>query len=96
MFAAQGQYLTENLQVVLILLIPLTIFFVINFFVSRFASYVLDFNFPDSVSLNFTTLARNSPISLAIALSAFPDNPLVALALVIGPLIELPILVLVS
>ena len=43
-----------------------------------------------------TTLARNSPVALAIAVTAFPDEPLIALALVIGPLIELPVLACVS
>lgn len=96
MFASQGDYLINNLQVVYILFIPLLIFFIGNFVVSRFTSYLLNFNYEDSASLNLTTLARNSPISLAIALTAFPNDPLVALALVIGPLIELPILSLVS
>lgn len=96
MFASQGDYLLQNIETVLILLIPLMIFFAVNFVVSRFASYLLHFNYENSVSLNFTTLARNSPIALAIALTAFPDSPLVALALVIGPLIELPVLALVS
>lgn len=40
--------------------------------------------------MTFTSLARNSPLSLAIAIAAFPDQPLISLALVIGPLIELP------
>ena len=96
MFASQGDYLLQNFETVLILLIPLMIFFAVNFLVSRFASYLLHFNYEDSVSLNLTTLARNSPIALAIALTAFPDSPLVALALIIGPLIELPVLALVS
>ncbi|MBZ9730449.1 hypothetical protein LB467_12205 [Salegentibacter sp. JZCK2] len=96
MFASQGDYLTNNLEVVLILFIPLLIFFIGNFFISRFMSSLLKFNYEDSASLNLTTLARNSPISLAIAITAFPNDPLVALALVIGPLIELPILALVS
>ncbi|MEC3605392.1 arsenic resistance protein, partial [Bacillus cereus] len=47
-------------------------------------------------SLSLTTLARNSPVALAIAVTAFPDEPLIALALVIGPLIELPVLAFVS
>lgn len=96
MFASQGNYLVDNLEPVSILLVPLLIFFVVNFFFSRLVSSLLKFNYQDSVSLNFTTLARNSPISLAIAVTLFPDQPLVALALVIGPLIELPILALVS
>jgi ACR3 family arsenite efflux pump ArsB len=96
MFASQGDYLLQNIETVLILLIPLMIFFAINFLVSRFTSYLLHFDYEDSVSLNLTTLARNSPIALAIALTAFPNSPLVALALIIGPLIELPVLALVA
>lgn len=46
--------------------------------------------------MTFTSLARNSPLSLAIAIAAFPDQTLISLALVIGPLIELPILSLIS
>ncbi len=53
-------------------------------------------SYKDTVSLSLTTLARNSPVALAIAVTAFPDEPLIALALVIGPLIELPVLAFVS
>lgn len=96
MFASQGEYLTNNLKIVLILLIPLLLFFIVNFLIGRSVSSLLKFNYEDSASLNLTTLARNSPISLAIAITAFPNDPLIALALVIGPLIELPVLALVS
>lgn len=47
----------------------------------------IGFNYQDTASLNLTTLARNTPIALAIALTAFPEQPLIAIALVIGPLI---------
>ena len=50
----------------------------------------------DIVSLNMTTLARNSPLSLAIAVVTLPEQPLVSLALVIDPLIELPVLSVIS
>lgn len=43
-----------------------------------------------------TTTARNSPIALAIAVAAFPDRPLIAVALVIGPLVELPVLAVLA
>ena len=43
-----------------------------------------------------TTLARNSPLSLANAVVTFPEQPLVSLALVIGPLIELPVLSVIA
>lgn len=96
MFASQGRNLFENIHIVYLLLFPLLLFFIINFILGRYVSRFLKMSYEDSASLNLTTLARNSPISLAIAVTAFPDEPLIALALVIGPLIELPILGIVS
>ncbi len=96
MFASQGKVLLENYQVLLILLVPILLFFTINFIIGRLVSKIIKLNYEDSVSLNLTTLARNSPIALAIAVATFPDKPLISLALIIGPLIELPILFLVS
>lgn len=96
MFASQGNHLTANPEAFLLLLLPLMLFFIGNFFVGRFASYYLKFRYADSASFSLTTLARNSPISLAIAITAFPNEPLIALALIVGPLIELPILFLAS
>lgn len=96
MFACEGKNLIENPDVIYKLLIPVLLFFSITFILSQFVSKVLKFSYADKVSLVFTTMARNSPISLAIAVSAFSYEPLIALSLVIGPLIELPILVLGS
>lgn len=96
MFASQGKYLLENMHVVLLLLIPVLLFFSINFIVGQTVGRIMHFSYEDTVSLNLTTLARNSPIALAIAVTAFPDEPLIALALVIGPLIELPVLASIS
>ena len=96
MFASQGSYLLENLEVIYILIIPVLLFFVINYVIGRFVGRLLKFSYEDSVSLSMTIIARNSPVSLAIAVTAFPNQPLIALALVIGPLIELPVLAIVS
>ena len=96
MFASQGKYLLDNLEVISTLLLPVLLFFGINFIVAQTMGKVLKFSYEDTVSLSLMTIARNSPVSLAIAVVAFPDRPLIALALVIGPLIELPILALVS
>lgn len=96
MFASQGQVLINNPKILLKLLIPTLIFFIVNFIVGQGIGRVLKLNYEDTVSLNLTTLARNSPIALAIAVAAFPNEPLIALALVIGPLIELPVLIGVS
>lgn len=96
MFASQGSYLVNNLEVIWLILLPLLIFFVINFILGQTIGKWLHLNYQDTVSLNMTIIARNSPVALAIVLTAFPDQPLIALALIIGPLIELPILAIVS
>lgn len=96
MFAANGYVLVNNLWVLFILIMPMFLFFIMNFLIGRIISKKLNFCYEDSVSLAMTTLARNSPIALAIAVIAFPNQPLVALSLVIGPLIELPVLAITS
>lgn len=96
MFASQGNILLRNPQVLLQLLLPVILFFVINLFVGQVVGRKIELSPEDNVVLSLTTLARNSPIALAIAVSSFSNKPLIALALIIGPLIELPILFLVS
>ncbi|MBP3225810.1 MAG: hypothetical protein J6M08_02670, partial [Methanobrevibacter sp.] len=56
----------------------------------------INFTYEEYASLTMTTLARNSPLALAIAINSFPGRELIAIALVIGPLIELPVLYIVS
>lgn len=96
MFASEGKNLLDNPMLLLEMFIPLLIFFVITFFIAQGVGRLLKFEKKDTVALNFTTLARNSPLSLAIAVATFPEQPLISLALVIGPLIELPVLSIVS
>ncbi len=96
MFASQGEKLVNNPQILLKLLLPVVLFFIINLILGQIIGRILKFEDKDIISLNLTTIARNSPISLAIALTAFPDQPLIALDLIIGPLIELPVLAGVS
>lgn len=96
MFASEGRAMGQNPRLVLVLLPPLLLFFGVNLGLGLVVGRVLRATYADVASLCCTTLARNSPIALAIALVAFPEQPLIALALVIGPLIELPVLGLVS
>ncbi|SER33118.1 Arsenite efflux pump ArsB, ACR3 family [Gracilibacillus ureilyticus] len=95
-FASHGQLLLDNLELMWKISVPVFLFFIINFLISQYTGKLLNFSIPDRVSLSLTTLARNSPIAIAIAMTAFPDNPLIALTLVIGPLLELPVLAVVS
>jgi len=71
-------------------------FFLVNFMLGRVIGRVAKFDQANMTSLHLTTLARNSPIALAIAVTAFPEEPLIALVLIIGPLIELPVLSFIS
>lgn len=96
MFASQGKILLKNPHILLQLLIPVLLFFIINLIVGQFVGRKLNLSHEDNVALNLTTLARNSPIALAIAVATFPNKPLISLALIIGPLIELPVLFIVS
>ena len=96
MFASEGKNLLDNPLLLAQMFIPLLIFFAVLFFVAQIVGRLQKFPKKDTVALNMTTLARNSPLSLAIAVVTFPEQPLVSLALVIGPLIELPVLSVIS
>lgn len=96
MFASQSDLVLTNPWVFLLLLLPLMIFFITNYLLAAGVGRIAKFSYENTTALTFTTLARNSPLSLAIAISAFAHQPMIGLALVIGPLIELPVLALVS
>lgn len=96
MFASEGKNLLDNPLLLAQMFIPLLIFFAVLFFVAQIVGRLMNFPKKDTVALNMTTLARNSPLSLAIAVVTFPAQPLVSLALVIAPLIELPVLSVIS
>lgn len=96
MFAAQGDSLVQNLNVIREIAIPFLLFFIFNFFVSQWAGKILRLPSEDSISLSLTTLARNSPLALAIAVTAFPSQTLTSLTLIVGSVLELPVLAILS
>ena len=95
-FASQGELPFENLDSVLTIFVPLILFFIANAIIDLLESEKINFNYSEYASLTMTTLARNSPLALAIAINSFPGHELISIALVIGPLIELPVLYVVS
>ncbi|MDR2352505.1 MAG: bile acid:sodium symporter [Deltaproteobacteria bacterium] len=96
MFASETIIGTGYLPIFLSILIPVVLFFFITFFLSSATGKILGFGREATVSLLFTTLARNSPLALAFAQKAFPEERTILLPLIIGPLIELPILALIA
>ena len=95
-FNSQGNQLFGHLNSVLTIFIPLIIFFITTTLIGLLLSEQIHLTYEEYASLTMTTLARNSPLALAIAINSFPNHELIIIALVIGPLIELPILYLVS
>ena len=96
MFAAESVSLMGSLDILAWTIVPLLLFFLVNRFLSLELARAEKLSFDDGTSLMFTSLARNSPLALAIAVAAFPDSPLIMLMLAIGPLIELPVLSLIA
>ena len=95
-FNSQGNQLFGHLNSVLTIFIPLIIIFIATTLIDLLLSEQIHLTYEEYASLTMTTLARNSPLALAIAINSFPNHELIIIALVIGPLIELPILYLVS
>lgn len=95
-FASEGNLVWQKLDLFFTLLMPLVLFFMTNFLLGQFIGRYLKLSYEKQVCLNYTTLARNSPLSLAIAASVFPHHPLISVTLIIAPLIELPILGIIS
>lgn len=95
-FAGEGELLISNVDSIATIFIPLILFFTVNVIIDLLLSEKVCFNYSEYASLTMTTLARNSPLALAIAINSFPGHELISMALVIGPLIELPALYIVS
>lgn len=96
MFASESRNLWSAPILFLHLLGPMILFFSLTFMAVRLLACRKKYSRQDAIALHFTTLARNSPLSLAIAAAAFPERPLIAMVLVIAPLIELPILTMIA
>ncbi|WP_122089151.1 arsenic resistance protein [Halalkalicoccus subterraneus] len=96
MFASQGGIVLEEPGVLALIAVPVLVFYAVNFLLGLGIGRVLEFSYEEVACLDCTILSRNSPTALAIAVVAFPHEPLIPLALVIGPLLELPLLSVVS
>lgn len=96
MFASQGQEVIENPELLALLATPVILFYAVNLALGFGIGQALSFSYEEMVCFNNTILSRYSPTALAIAVVAFPHEPLIPLALVIGPLLELPLLGIIA
>jgi ACR3 family arsenite transporter len=90
MFSLKGDMILSRPVIVLQMAIPMTLFFAVMFFVVFFVGSRLGFNYRDAVAVAFNSTGRDFEIAIAIAITAF--SPTVALATVVGPLIEVPVM----
>jgi ACR3 family arsenite transporter len=90
MFALKGDLILQRPAVVIEMAIPMILFFLTMFFVVLFVGWRLKFSYPDAVAVAFSATGRDFEIAIAIAITAF--SPTVALATVVGPLIEVPVM----
>lgn len=90
MFALKGDLILQRPVIILQMAIPMTLFFWIMFALVYITAWKFGFDYKDSVAVAFNSTGRDFEIAIAIAITAF--NPTVALATVVGPLIEVPVM----
>jgi ACR3 family arsenite efflux pump ArsB len=89
-FSANIGIILEHVNMFVIILVAVFVFFVVTYFLGEGLSRIFKFDYPEHALLTMTTAARNAPLMLGVTAVALPNQPLIYAALVIGMLVEFP------